>query len=615
MLVKLVKSELQSAQVADDAMLAELLDIVARASRVDPADVSLLCNGKRLDSSRAAEPLARLGVVDGATAIVMVKAGAAAGAQVDRAAEDAARRRASLGKAVDAARIIAERHGDAHVALDGGTALTLYNERGQEIELPEADRRGLAIGYMLHAQAKRLLARAQRCLLGLRTASAGAPAANGASADGPAEGAPAAAPAALESVADAGQLVEDASALLEAAHAALDAVDGKVRTLGDNYALVCIDSAWCALLASLSEPSGGTNGARRAPAGLAFSPASLDAAKARLTAAQRQLAELHGPALEKLRSREAEAGSDGDAFGQARATYVRLRLLLGVVAFHEGRVPAARALLASAQALCDQLTLTDDDDVAIAHLHSIGLTDAEARRSLLACGKDRERAAAHAFREREQARALRARDAERAADARAHLGRTRSGQHISAARLLYFVESGFPRAQALDALARADNDGDAALQLLLEPDASAERERLAVEEVRAASLAPLRAHNVAVLVGAGFARADVDRALDAANGDAQAAHDALLAALSAGGARGGGSADGGARAGADANARAEVDDGGPSDGGPKRLCIEDEERTIDESGVVRAMRAAEAAYSACDLSCEAAALALYRARM
>jgi hypothetical protein len=591
MKVRLIKCPgLAEVVLPDDATLGDLLDRIAAATQHRLDLVSILVKGKRLDATRAAEPLAVL-LADRAPAIVMIKADAVA-AIVDSTAAAAAHRRSSLETAERAARLIAERRAPSEVA--GGeeeTELELLNEHGQVIVLPELDHRGVALGYMLHAKAKALLATAQRALLGVPDAETRP------------EGDDAA-PAGAADRSGACALVDDASELLEAAHAAFAAVDPKVLALGDNYALVCIDTAWAFLLAHLPQDGG---------SGVAVADRLLATVRGRLDRAQRQLAELHGPALEKLDPRGSDAS--GTAYGQARATYVRLRLLLGVLAYHEGRMPAARDLLRSANELCLQLTLTSDDDLSIAQLVSLGVSHREAARSLLACGKDVDRAALHAFAAREQRAATRAHEVQRSADRRAsaQLGLTASGQPISA-RLLRELESvGVGRALAVAALARVDNSIDAALTALASDEVRGELELAAAQTE---SLAALAAQHVEALVSSGFERADVKRAMRRCGDDGARALEALTRAQAGGAAAGScgepaavGLGDGGAGP-SEAGA---VSAGPDEDAEVDRARRDNEEQLIDESGLVRAVNAVEAAYQRCDLRCEAAALKLYLA--
>lgn len=677
--IKLVKCpELPVASIPDDSPLSALLSAIARATGREVADVSLICRGKRLDVALAAEPLGRLGVTNGSTAIVMLKAGAVAAAQVDSTLAQASEQQERIEKAKRAARLLSERLG-AEADYNGGVELGLFNERGQAIELPQADRRGLSLGYLLHAKAKALLAKAQRELFGLgarpgRADGGGESTGGGGQAEHDAErhaamavdephpgpsasgsgSAPAAAAPAPPAVPLAGAsascaalnpavLIEEAAAILEEAHASFDAVDQKLLDLGDNYALVCIDTAWTALLGEIATGS--------SAAAIAFSASSLAAAHKRLLRAQQQLAALHGPALEKLQRRSQQAANGAgpnDEYGQARATYVRLRLLLGVVAFHENRIPAARALLRSADELCAQLTLGVQDDVAIAQLLSLGFSRAEARRSLLACGKDPNRAAAHALEQRERAQAAREADAQRRAERTSKLGRTGAGRPVSARALRELEQLGFARGLALLALVRGDQgeqgaggqsdayaaQRDAALGLLTGEDSRSELELALAQQQSARAMAR---QNTQMLVAVGFGRREVQRALKAANGDASLALDALTrqreahgsgpappTAAGHGGAGGSGAgpSSAGQQEGEGEDEEDEDEEGEEGEGArpsaeteAKRLRMAAEEHLIEESGLVRDVRAAEAAYQAVDLRCEAAALAIYLARV
>mmetsp|Transcript_15995 Transcript_15995/g.39286 ORF Transcript_15995/g.39286 Transcript_15995/m.39286 type:complete len:676 (+) Transcript_15995:79-2106(+) len=671
--VRLVKCPgLEAAEMAPDASLATLLAHIARAAGRDTRDVSVLIKGKRLDSVRGAESLSALGIVDGVTAIVMIKSSAAA-AVVNMHAATATARRESLDKAERAARVVSERLGHEGESVSGGAELELYNQNGKRIEVPDTDRRGLALGYLLHAKAKGMIARAQRALLGMEGSAAdqavliqSLDAGGGA----PLAGSGAGAGQGHAAGQDTAALVEDSRALLEAAHQAFDAVDARWLELGDNYALFLIDSAWAALLGDLcansnASPPGRTDASAGAlpavagvgdsavgegasssaagasPTSLHFTPTSLSEAGSRLSKAQKILAALHGPALEKLDRRGADGDMGHDAHGQARATYVRLRLLLGVIALHESRVPAARALLLSARDLCHQLTLTVDDDAKVAELLSLGFTRREACQSLLACAKDTQRAVAYALEVRDQWARVAEGSRRRREDGRTarRLGRTAAGQLLSTATLRELESMGFPRGAAIAALKRADNAPDAALALLTVDETRAELDLQVAREESEAAFLESRAEAIAQACGVPKRRAL--RMLQRHHGDEGLAQAALLrdgelavadrprhsppptadndqAAASPG--PGGAEAEAPGTAEADNGSRSlgeetEDESGDAQEDEVTRARREAEERLIDESGLVDDVRAAEAAYDTVDLRCEAAAIQLYLARL
>lgn len=578
MRVKLVKCPgLAEVTLEDDATLHSLLQAIAASQGVDAAQISLLCRGKQLAIARGAEPLTSLGVVDGATAIVMVRR-AAETAKVNAALEDVTSRQQALEKAEKAAALIAARmDGTADVGDGEMTSLELYNQRGQRIELPRTDQRGLALGCLLHAKAKVLLSRAQRRVV------------LGEAIDGEGGG----------SASTAADLA-DAVALLNASHAAFSAVDPKFQALGDNVANACVDSAWAVLLLDLCAQPGPTDHAAGPPAE-GFTPETLATAKERLAMAQRLLAVLHGPALEKLQTREAAADPEAaaDSVGQARATYVRLRLLLGAVAVHEGRHTEGRALLTSAKGLCDSLRITPEDDTKVAQLLSLGLSPREAKRALLATGKDPERAAVHALTVREAWRAAAEAQRQRRAEEREarRFGRTASGAAVDLRALRTVAAMGFDEELAAEALRRSDNDLERTMAVLTSEE---ERENL---ELAVALRRTARDHRKATRRSC--------RALAPAAAEAPDVVPAGGAAL--------------LREGADGGTGRESEEAGEggSEGNEedktwrteRQQRLEAEESIIDESGIVSAVKSAEEAYDTCDLSCESVAIDLYLSRL
>ena len=103
-------------------------------------------------------------------------------------------------------------------------------------------------------------------------------------------------------------------------------------------------------------------------------------------------------------STRANCAAEGDA-PQQRASYVRLRLMRGALAFAAGRLDEAAAAFLSGGGTAAELTVLSADEPKVRALVALGLSPQAARRTLLAHGKDVDAAAAAAVERMQEAAA------------------------------------------------------------------------------------------------------------------------------------------------------------------------------------------------------------------
>uniref|UniRef100_A0A383VM59 UBA domain-containing protein n=1 Tax=Tetradesmus obliquus TaxID=3088 RepID=A0A383VM59_TETOB len=209
----------------------------------------------------------------------------------------------------------------------------------------------------------------------------------------------------------------------------------------DNLGMLLLDIVWCCY--KLRDVS------------------RLGVCSERLAQARRMLAKAHGPHQERLRLLHG-------GFSPEQAIYVRLELLEGVVAFHSGEAAAAAAHLAAAQARWQRLQLSPGALLALAEM---GYAEQEAQRALRFSGDDL--AAAVDFlteqRQRDQARrAERGKQRDWLREREAY-GKTPSGKFVDQQPLQQLLQLGYEKGLAAEALRAADNDGQAALDVLGDP--------------------------------------------------------------------------------------------------------------------------------------------------
>uniref|UniRef100_A0A383VMY7 UBA domain-containing protein n=1 Tax=Tetradesmus obliquus TaxID=3088 RepID=A0A383VMY7_TETOB len=417
-----------------DISAGELRAEVARLLGVsDVGSVKMIAGGRNLLDD--AKPLRAYHVT--ASSRLLVTRGAAAhsaelaGAEAAAGAEEA--RTAKLERLKAAADRMAAR-GDGR-GLTDRYEFSLENQAGTALSLSDGDRRGLVLGLALHDKGKASM--------------------------------------------EAGELQAALGELL-LAEESFGLVSPSVLEGVDNLGMLLLDIVWCCY--KLRDVS------------------RLGVCSERLAQARRMLAKAHGPHQERLRLLHG-------GFSPEQAIYVRLELLEGVVAFHSGEAAAAAAHLAAAQARWQRLQLSPGALLALAEmgyadnaanqaltcvalscvalscvrmqlspgallaLAEMGYAEQEAQRALRFSGDDL--AAAVDFlteqRQRDQARrAERGKQRDWLREREAY-GKTPSGKFVDQQPLQQLLQLGYEKGLAAEALRAADNDGQAALDVLGDP--------------------------------------------------------------------------------------------------------------------------------------------------
>jgi len=213
--------------------------------------------------------------------------------------------------------------------------------------------------------------------------------------------------------------------------------------LVDNYAILNLDIAWCYLcLQTVGE---------------------LDNAEARLDICEKKFSESYGQNLERL---EALKGSTGNE----SALLMRLHLLQGIVAFHQGRIREARPLLLKAQI---EQTMLAVDENSLVEVAGMGYSIAEARLGLRSAHGDIKFDVDHIIRRREKKEEIKKKEAEEQVRSklRNKLGKCADGSWVNVGYYKTLLGMGFSDKVAATALRQASNSLNLAVQMLQEePD-------------------------------------------------------------------------------------------------------------------------------------------------
>ncbi|KAK9817072.1 hypothetical protein WJX72_009049 [[Myrmecia] bisecta] len=270
----------------------------------------------------------------------------------------------------------------------------------------------------------------------------------------------------------------------------------------DNVALLLIDIVWCHFQLRQIE--------------------RLNQGKERLARARQALARSHGLNLERLRVLHGN-------FCPALATYVRLELLGGLAAYHEGNRGAAHTHLAAALDRWQRLQVSDE---SLAGLLAMGFSSSEAVRALRFCQGDENQAAEFIVNQRQKATERKAQDTRRRQLVREQrsFGRTATGALVNAEALTQLQALGYERVLAAEALRQADNDMQPALDALLDP---AQAEALQLTVVRGMQgkkrrLGQAASADVSRLTAMGFLAAHSRAALEHCEGHVDRAAEHLL---------------------------------------------------------------------------------------
>lgn len=277
---------------------------------------------------------------------------------------------------------------------------------------------------------------------------------------------------------------KDALDILGIGEEAFSVCDRKVIEMVDNASLLQIDTVWCYFM-------------QRDISCLAM-------AGIRLKEARKGLEHCYGANME--RARVLQGG-----FCPEIATYTRLELLEGVVAYHTGLLEESCKALTSAQAKYQQLQVSDE---SLSTLLNIGFTTKQSRRALRMCGQDVQRAVEFAIEERERIAKKEEEDRQHYREIREQksYGRTAMGKVVDMTKLTELASIGYERPLAAEALRRNENDFEKALDELTDPDSNSALQGSLVSRQRKRRKS-LQEEDIAEMMSMGFERGKAEAAL------------------------------------------------------------------------------------------------------
>ncbi|TYI68813.1 hypothetical protein E1A91_D08G112500v1 [Gossypium mustelinum] len=238
------------------------------------------------------------------------------------------------------------------------------------------------------------------------------------------------------------QLYKDALEVLTMGEEAFSLCDPKVLEFIDNVPILQIDMVWCYFL--LRDISW------------------LSVAGIRLEKAREGLERCHGKDFSRVRL--LQAGCQPEL-----ALHMRLELLEGVVAYHNGQLDKSKKALTSAQAKFSQLQVPDE---ALSHVMSMGFKERDARRALRLNNQDIGRAVDFLFEEKAKRKQKREDDIWHKIEIMElkQYGVTPLKKAVNVEKLKELVAIGFEKKLAAEALRRNENDFQKALDDLTNPE-------------------------------------------------------------------------------------------------------------------------------------------------
>ncbi|GMI89191.1 homolog of human NUB1 [Hibiscus trionum] len=238
------------------------------------------------------------------------------------------------------------------------------------------------------------------------------------------------------------RLYKDALEVLTMGEEAFSLCDPKVLEFIDNVPILQIDMVWCYFL--LRDISW------------------LSVAGVRLEKAREGLERCHGKDFSRVRL--LQAGSQPEL-----ALHMRLELLEGVVAYHNGQFDKSKMALTSAQAKFSQLQVPDE---ALSHVMSMGFRERDARRALRLNNQDIVRAVDFLFEEKAKKAQKREDDIRHRKEIKElkQYGVTPLKKAVNLEKLKELVAIGFEKKLAAEALRRNENDFEKALDDLTNPE-------------------------------------------------------------------------------------------------------------------------------------------------
>lgn len=277
---------------------------------------------------------------------------------------------------------------------------------------------------------------------------------------------------------------KDALDILAMGEEAFSVCDRKVIERVDNASLLQIDTVWCYFMQR--------------------DISCLAVAGMRLKEARKGLEHCYGANME--RARVLQGG-----FCPEIATYTRLELLEGVVAYHTGLLEESCKALTSAQAKYQQLQVSDE---SLSTLLNIGFTAKQSRRALRMCGQDIQRAVEFAIEERERITKKEEEDRQHYRNIREQksYGRTPLGKVVDMTKLTELASIGYERLLVAEALRRNENDFEKALDDLTDPASNSALQGSLESRQRKRRKVP-REEDIAEMISMGFEREKAERAL------------------------------------------------------------------------------------------------------
>ncbi|TVU16310.1 hypothetical protein EJB05_39867 [Eragrostis curvula] len=238
------------------------------------------------------------------------------------------------------------------------------------------------------------------------------------------------------------QMFKEALDVLVMAEEAFSLCDAKLIEKVDNVPMLQLDIVWCYfMLRDISR---------------------LEVAGTRLEKARSGLESSHGK--DSTRFRLLQAGRQADL-----AIYVRLELLEGVVAYHNGQSEKAHGSLTSAQVKYLQLQVPDE---AIAMLTEMGYSTRSAKRALKMTGYDIQSSVDLLCEEREKKTRRKEEDLRTQSEIMEQktYGRTPMNKAVDMQKLRNLTTVGFEKYLAAEALRVNENDAEKALDILTNPE-------------------------------------------------------------------------------------------------------------------------------------------------
>ncbi|XP_071489465.1 NEDD8 ultimate buster 1-like [Diadema antillarum] len=208
----------------------------------------------------------------------------------------------------------------------------------------------------------------------------------------------------------------------------------------DNYAVLCLDIVWCYLCLQNVE--------------------QLPDAESRLQTCEDCFKRSYGENMERLTALKGDSSTE-------LALYVRLYLLLGIVAALKNNKLQAGTLLNKAESI---LTSLQVDENKLMQLMSMGYDMVESRLGLRAAGGSVSHAVTKIIERRERKREIAEKEKEEAKRKRQQrrIGKTADGNWVKTDLFDQMVEMGFSKETVASALKQTNNDLHGALKLIQE---------------------------------------------------------------------------------------------------------------------------------------------------